>query len=266
MKLKTVVITGSARGFGLEMLKVFRENNFNCVICDVNSVEIKNAYNILSKMNYKGLVLKYNADVTKKESLIKMIDDVLKHTKKIDIWINNAGVNQDDKYIWELDENTISKLIDIDLKGTIISSNAIIPYMLKQKSGAIYNVEGYGSNDAKMPKLTLYGTAKRGVTYFTESLAKELLDKNILVGKITPGIMLTNFVKTSLGDGNKIELSEKNKKIYNILGDYPETIARYIVPKVINNCYTNVKFVWLTNARAFARFIKALFVKRDIFK
>ena len=117
-----------------------------------------------------------------------------------------------------------------------------------------------------MPKLTLYGTAKRGVTYFTESLAKELLDKLILVGKITPGIMLTNFVKTSLGDGEKIKMSEKNKKIYNILGDYPETIAEYIVPKVINNQYTNVKFAWLTNTRAFGRFIKAMFVKRDIFK
>lgn len=195
-----------------------------------------------------------------------MIDDVISKTKTIDIWINNAGVNQPDKYIWELDDNSISKLIDIDLKGTIIASNTIIPYMLKQKHGAIYNVEGYGSNDAKMPKLTLYGTAKRGVTYFTESLAKELLDKFILVGKITPGIMLTNFVKTSLGDGEKIKMSEKNKKIYNILGDYPETIAEYIVPKVINNQYTNVKFAWLTNTRAFGRFIKAMFVKRDIFK
>ena len=264
--MKTVVITGSARGFGLEMLKIFRRHNFNCVICDVNDNEIENAYKLLNEMKYDGIVLKYHCDVTKKESLIKMIDDVINNTKTIDIWINNAGVNQSDKYIWELDENTINKLIDIDLKGTIISSNAIIPYMLKQGFGAIYNVEGHGSNDAKIPKLTLYGTAKRGVTYFTESLAKELMDKKILVGKITPGIMLTNFVKTSLGDGEKIEMTEKNKRIYNILGDYPETIAEYIVPKVINNCYTNVKFAWLTNTRAFKRFIKALFVKRDIFK
>ena len=264
--MKTVVITGSARGFGLEMLKVFRKNNFNCVICDINDFEIDNAYRTLNNMNYNGVVLKYNADVTNKESMESMINDVLNVTKTIDIWINNAGVNQTDNYIWELEENTINKLIDIDLKGTILASNTIIPFMLKQGYGAIYNVEGFGSDDSKLPKLTLYGTAKRGVTYFTESLAKELLDKKILVGKITPGIMLTNFVNTSLGDGEKIEISEKNKKIYNILGDYPETIAEYIVPKVINNHYTNVKFAWLTKSRAFARFIKALFVKRNIFK
>lgn len=264
--MKTVVITGSARGFGLEMLKVFRKNNFNCVILDINKEELNNAYKILNEMNYKGIVLKYICDVTDKKSLEKMIKDIYKNVKTIDIWINNAGVNQADKYIWELDEKDISRLIDIDLKGTIISCNTIIPYMLKQKFGAIYNVEGYGSNDAKMPKLTLYGTAKRGVTYFTESLVKELKDTKVIIGKITPGIMLTNFISTSLGDGEKIEISEKNKKIYNILGDYPETIAEYIVPKVINNIYTNVKFVWLTNTRATGRFFKALFVKRNIFK
>lgn len=264
--MKTVVITGSARGFGYEMLRVFRENNFNCIICDINKESLKEAKNKLEKMQYSGKVLSYQVDITKQEELTKMIENILKEVKTIDIWINNAGINQPDKYLWELDENTINRLIDVDLKGTMLASNVIIPYMLKQGYGAIYNVEGHGSNDAKIPKLTLYGTAKRGVTYFTESLAKELLDKNIIVGKITPGIMLTNFISTSLGDGDKIELTEKNKKIYNILGDYPETIAEYIVPKIINNKYTNVKFAWLTNRRAFARFIKAMFVKRDIFK
>ncbi len=264
--MKTVVITGSARGFGLEMMKEFRKYNFNCVLCDINDEELKNGYNEVININGNGKVLSFVMDVTKKEDVIKLINNTLNEVNSIDIWINNAGVNQADKYFWELDENSINKLIDIDLKGTMICSNSIIPYMLKQNSGAIYNVEGYGSNDAKMPKLTLYGTAKRGLTYFTESLAKEVDNTNIIVGKITPGIMLTNFVKTSLGDGEKIIMSEKNKKIYNILGDYPETIAKFIVPKVINNNKNNVKFVWLTNFKAFTRFIGAIFKKRDIFK
>ena len=165
-----------------------------------------------------------------------------------------------------LTEDEVDKMIDIDLKGTIMASIYAMKILSKQNSGSIYTVEGHGSNDATIDKLTVYGTAKRGVTYFTESLAHELKPYNITVGKITPGIMITNFIKTSLGDGEKIKLDEKTKKIYNILGDYPETIAKYIVPKVINNCYTNVKFAWLTKSRAFARFIKAMFVKRDIFK
>jgi len=264
--MKTVVITGSARGFGFEMIKIFKQNNFNCVILDVNKEELAKAYKLLSLEKGDGKVLAYVVDVTKIDQIKNMIDEVLKQVSTIDIWINNAGVNQADKYFWELDDYSINKLIDIDLKGTMLASNAIIPYMLNQKSGAIYNVEGHGSNDAKIPKLTLYGTAKRGLTYFTESLAKELENTNVIVGKITPGIMLTNFVKTSLGDGEKIELTNSNKKIYNILGDYPETIASYIVPKVINNKKNNAKFVWLTNSKAFKRFLMAMIKKGDIFK
>ena len=92
--------------------------------------------------------------------------------------------------------------------------------MINQKYGAIYNVEGHGSNNATIDKLTVYGTAKRGVTYFTESLAHELKPYNITVGKITPGIMITNFIYHSLGDGKELQIDDKTKKIYNILGDY----------------------------------------------
>ena len=94
--MKTVVITGSARGFGLEMLKNFRENSYNTVICDINETALKEAEDILGKMNYKGKVFSYKVDVTKEEDLNKMIKDLLTKVKTIDVWINNAGVNQPD--------------------------------------------------------------------------------------------------------------------------------------------------------------------------
>ena len=78
--------------------------------------------------------------------------------------------------------------------------------------------------------------------------------------------MITNFITTALGNGEKIELPEKTKKVYNILGDYPKTIANYIVPRVINNTKNNAKIVWLTNRKAFFRFMSAGFSKRDFFK
>ena len=142
-----------------------------------------------------------------------------------------------------------------------------MPIMIKQKSGQIFNVEGYGSNDAKMLGLSLYGTSKRAITYFTEALALENkeLNTNVLIGKITPGIMITNFITTALGNGEKIELDEKTKKVYNILGDYPETIAEFMVEKIINNKKNNVQFTWLTGGRAAWRFMTAGFNKRDFF-
>ncbi len=266
--MKTVVVTGSARGFGFELIKLFRQNGFNVVLCDVSKEALKIAKEKLESISSPGKILDFQTDITKEDEVLKLIEGTLSKTKKIDIWINNAGVNQPNKPIWQLDSNVINRLIDIDLKGAIICSKLIMQVMIKQKSGQIYNVEGHGSNDAKILGLSLYGTSKRAITYFTESLAYEAEKENtnVLIGKITPGIMITNFIRTSLGDGEKIELDEKTKKVYNILGDYPETIAKFMVGRIINNKKNNVKFAWLTNKRAAFRFMTSMFNKRDFFK
>lgn len=265
--MKTVVITGSARGFGYAMIELFRKREFNVVVCDVNEEALSEAKEKLNKMDNKGKVLVYKVDITKENEVQEMIDKIVKETDTIDIWINNAGVNQTNVPIWEVEEKVIDRLIDVDLKGTIICSKLIMNVMKKQRSGQIFNVEGHGSNDATITGLSIYGTSKRAVTYFTEALAHESeeLGTGVMIGKITPGIMITNFITTSLGDGDKFELDEKTKKVYNILGDYPETIAEYMVDRIINNKKNNAKIVWLSNGRAAWRFMTSGFNKRDFF-
>jgi len=159
-------------------------------------------------------------------------------------------------------------ILDVDLKGTIIASKLIMEEMIVQKSGAIYNIEGYGSNDAKMLGLSIYGTSKRAITYFTEALAKESEEKNtgVIVGKLSPGIMITDFITNSLGNKGKIELSEKTKKVYNILGDYPDVVAKFLVNGILKNTKNNAKIEWLTPCKAAWRFMTASFNKRDFFK
>lgn len=266
--MKTVVVTGSARGFGYAFLELFKERNFNVVVCDINEKSLEEAKEKLNQIKGEGQVLSYRCDITNLEEVNAMIQNILTVVPTIDIWINNAGVNQTSTPIWETDEKVIDRLIDIDLKGTILCSKAIVPIMKKQGFGQIYNVEGHGSNDATITGLSIYGTSKRAVTYFTETLAHECkeLCPGVLVGKITPGIMITNFIHTSLGDGETISLDEKTKKVYNILGDYPETIAKYMVDKIIQNKKNNVKFTWLTNRKAAWRFLTSSFHRRDFFK
>ncbi len=112
----------------------------------------------------------------------------------------------------------------------------------------------------------MYGTSKRAVTYFTESLALESKEKEtgVIIGKLSPGIMITKFTTHSLGN-DAIKLSEKTKKVYNILGDTPETVGKYLVDKMVSNTKNNVKINWLTNAKAFIRFLTAGFNKRNFF-
>ena len=148
----------------------------------------------------------------------------------------------------------------------MIASKLIMEEMIKQENGAIYNVEGHGSNDAVIPGLSIYGTAKRGVTYFTNALAKEIENRkvDIMVGKLAPGIMITDFVVNAFRD-KKIELSKKNKQVYNILGDYPDVVANFLVNRMISNTDNNVRINWLTNRKAAFRFMSSFIRKRDFF-
>ena len=268
--MKTVVITGSARGFGLCQAKKFKELGFNTVISDVNEENLSKALNELNeinKENTKAIMVK--CDVTKVDDLENLYQEAEKGFGSVDIWINNAGVNSPNKPVYELTEKEISFILEVDLKGTIYGSKVAFSHMIKQGYGKIYNVEGYGSNDAMMLGLTMYGTAKRAVTYFTRSLAKEskeLTDGKVKVCRLAPGIMITEFITHANGDKTKIELSEKTKKIYNILGDYPETIVDYVVPRMIKNEKNDKQILWLTNSRAFMRFMTCGFKKRNFFE
>ena len=266
--MKTVVITGSARGLGYEMAKVFKQNNFNVIISDLNLENLKKAKENLDSLIQTGNVELCVCDVTKTSDITNLINFAKEKYKDIDIWINNAGVNQPEKAIWELTEDEINTVINVDLKGTIMASNLIMQEMIKNKKGAIYNIEGYGSNDAMMLGLSIYGTSKRAITYFTEALAKESEERKtgVIVGKLSPGIMITDFITNALGNKQKINLSEKTKKVYNILGDYPDVVANYLVKEMITNTKNNAKIEWLTNKKAAWRFMTATFNKRDFFK
>ena len=265
--MKTVVITGSARGLGLNMARLFRKHGYNVVISDLKEENLINAKKELENTEAEGKVLYKVCDVSSLNDLENLMTFAIGEFKTVDIWINNAGVNQPQKAIWELTENEINKIIDVDLKGTVYGSKVAMEYMSKNHSGAIYNIEGYGSNDAHMLGLNMYGTSKRAVTYFTESLAQEAEEKKtgVIVGKLSPGIMITEFTTHSLGN-DAMELSDKTKKVYNILGDTPETVAKFLVKAMIKNTKNNVKINWLTNRKAFGRFLTAGFNKRNFFE
>jgi len=266
--MKTVVITGSARGLGLEMAKVFRKNNLNVVISDLNKEKLELAKKDLETIKSDSKVEICVCDVTKSSDITNLIQFTKKEFNNIDIWINNAGVNQPEKPIWELTEKEIDLVLNVDLKGAIIGSKLVMEEMIKQNSGAIYNIEGYGSNDAKMLGLSIYGTSKRAITYFTEALAKESDERNtnVIIGKLSPGIMITDFITNSLENKEKINLSEKTKKVYNILGDYPDVVALFLVNGILKNNKNNAKIEWLTTKKAAWRFMTAVFNKRDFFK
>ena len=267
--MKTVVITGSTRGLGFEMAKRFRAADWNLVVNGVNEARLDAAVEALRALPGAGAVEGKRGSVASAEELQALADFAAGRFGAVDIWINNAGVNQPMKAVWELSEQEIDAILDIDLRGAILGSRAAVRQMEQQPEGGyLYNLEGYGSNDAMMLGLNLYGTSKRAVTHFTQALAKELAERGgkVKAGRLSPGIMITDFTVKALGGAESIALPEKTKKVYNILGDYPDVVAEHLVKGMLENTKNNAHIEWLTSGKAAWRFMTAAFNKRDFFK
>lgn len=263
--MKTVVITGSTRGLGFEMAKQFRSRGYNVVLCGTRKETVEEALVALSKLPGEGKVCGRTCDVSKREDVAALADLAVTECGGIDVWINNAGVNQSHAYFWELSEQEVDLLLKTDLKGAVNGTAEAVRRM-SGKGGVIYNVEGMGSNDAFQTFFSLYGTAKRGMTYFTDAAAREVAEKKlpVIIGKLSPGIMITDFLTSANGKKGQTVLDEKTKKVYNILGDRPDTIAAFLVEKMEKNKKNGVRIEWLTGRKAAWRFMTAGITKRKV--
>jgi short-subunit dehydrogenase len=91
-----------------------------------------------------------------------------------------------------------------------------------------------------------------------KGLAKELEGTGVLAGRLSPGMMLTDFItKTPDGEQSEVIMDEKFKKVFNILADKPETVAKFFIPRILSNKKNDALIAWLTNTRMAWRFMTA---------
>lgn len=107
--MKTVVITGSTRGLGYEMAKVFLRNDWNVVINGVNENRLNHAVESLNELKSKSDILGVLGNIANPEDIQNLMSNAVSQFGAVDIWINNAGVNQPSKAIWELKDSEILK-------------------------------------------------------------------------------------------------------------------------------------------------------------
>ncbi len=254
--MKSVVITGSTRGIGLSMAREFMRAGCNVTISGRHEVLSEAARSALSP--FEGKYIYVPCNVQEKANLQKLWDVSFTQWDGIDIWINNAGQNAPYMFLWETGETYTENTIKTNITGAIFGSQIAAAGMLKQGYGAIYSMEGLGSNNMIQPKTILYGTTKHVLTYFMKGLAKELEGTGVIAGRLSPGMMLTDFItKTPDGMQSEVISDEKFRKLFNILADKPETVAKFFIPRIINNTENDAQIVWLTNRKAAWRFMTA---------
>lgn len=263
--MKYVVISGSTRGIGWAMALEFLRAGCCVTLSGRGESLSEEAQETLSAFADKFIYLPCN--VQEKAQLQRLWDRSLEQWGRIDIWINNAGQNTPHKPAWETGESHTRNLIETNLLGLIFGAQVAAAGMLKQGHGAIYSMEGLGSNNMIQPKTILYGTTKHALTYFMKGLAQELEGSGVIAGRLSPGMMLTDFItKTTDGEPSEVIEDVKFKKIFNILADKPETVARFFIPRMLSNTRNDAQIAWLSNRKAAWRFMTAASRKGRLIK
>ncbi len=263
LPMKTVVITGSTRGIGFGLANEFLQRGCKVIVSGRTQEACDKAVAELSAKHKAENIFAVPCDVTKYEDNQNLWNKSAEKFGKIDVWINNAGISNAYIPFWEVTPETVKNVTDTNMLGAMNGSHVALKEMIKQGSGELYNMYGFGSDGRKADGLTLYGATKYGLKYLTEALTKEAKDTSVKVGSLSPGIVLTDLWD-DLYEGMP-ERKEKSKKIVNILGDKVETVTPYLAEKVLENDQTGAKIAWLTGPKAFWRFATAAFNKRNLF-
>ena len=261
--LKNVVITGSTRGIGLAMAREFLLAGCQVTLSGRGAVLPQETLKALHP--YADRWIYHPCNVQSKTGLQSLWDQSVGRWGSVDIWINNAGQNAPHAFAHETDEEYVRNVIATNLTGMILGSQVAAGGMIAQGHGAIYSMEGLGSNNMIQPRAVLYGTTKHALTYFMRGLAKELAGTGVLAGRLSPGMMLTDFItKTPDGQAAAIEHDERFRKVFNILADRPEIVASFFIPRMLENKKNDAHIVWLTSVKAALRFMSAPLAKRKI--
>ncbi|WP_335967109.1 SDR family NAD(P)-dependent oxidoreductase [Galbibacter sp. PAP.153] len=191
MKNKIALITGATSGIGRATAKVFANNNIDLILCGRRTDRLENLRLELSTF-VKVHILQF--DVRDKDTVLEAIKTLPEEFKKINILINNAGNAHGLSPIDKGDIDDWDAMMDINVKGLLYVSKAVIPGMVQQKSGHIINI-GSTAGKEVYPGGNVYCASKHAVDAINQGMRIDLHAHGIRVGAVNPGLVETEFSK-----------------------------------------------------------------------
>ena len=189
---KTVLITGSSRGIGREIAKLFAKNNYNVVInYNKSEKEAKELLEELTKENYSVRIFK--ADVSNVDEANALVNYTIGQFEKIDVLINNAGISRFNIFT-DISYDEWHEVMNANLNSAFYVTKKALQYMLPEKCGKIINISSMWGLVGSANEVH-YSTSKAALIGMTKALAKELGPSNIQVNAIAPGVIETDMLK-----------------------------------------------------------------------
>ena len=228
---KTALITGATSGIGRATAHEFAKHGINLVLCGRRQKRLESVKDALSKTTNVHIL---NFDVSDKDKTFEAIASLPKNFSNIDILINNAGNAHGLDPIETGDTEDWDAMLDINVKGLLYVSKAVIPGMTERKFGQIINI-GSSAGKEVYPKGNVYCASKHAVLAITEGMRLDLNSYGIKVGAINPGLVETEFSHVRFKGG---KAADNVYKGYNAL--QPEDVAEVIYFAVSRPAHVNI--------------------------
>ncbi len=217
---KNAIVTGAARGIGKTIALKLAASGLDVAVSDVLADEARETAEELKSLGVRSMAV--TADVSRPGDVETLIKTTIEQWGSVDYLVNNAGVTRDNLAI-RMSEQEWDMVLDINLKGTFLCSQAAAKAMMKQRFGRIVNIASV-SGILGTPGQANYASSKAGIIALTKTFARELGKRNITVNAVAPGFVLTEMTE-------KLPDKVKEEYIANIplkRAGIPEDIAEAV--------------------------------------
>ena len=189
---QVAIVTGAGQGMGAAMAKLIAEEGGQVVVSDINQEKASVIADEISETETQALAVR--ADVTREEDVQAMVETTIEHYGTISILVNNAGILYPTR-IEQITRAEWDRVLEVNLTGTFLCSQAVLKTMKKNRYGRIVNMSSSAGRSVSTLGGAHYTAAKAGVLGLSRALAKEVAPFGITVNAICPGLIDTEMVQ-----------------------------------------------------------------------
>ena len=234
---RVAIVTGSGQGIGREIALMLAEQGASLVISDVNATTAKEVAAEIEAKNGKSIAIPVNVTVAAEVS--KLVEQTLSSFGHIDILVNNAGITRDG-LLMRMSESDWDLVLNINLKGAFICTQAVLRHMIRQRWGRIVNIASVVGLTGNAGQAN-YAASKAGLIGLAKTTAREVASRGITVNAVAPGFIDTGMTQ-KLSENVKQEfLKQIPLGFFGLPKDVAYAVAflvseeaRYITGQVIN--------------------------------
>ena len=221
---KVCLITGAGSGIGQASAKLFAREGARVVVADVDDRGAKSTVTAIRRAG--GEAVAEHVDVTDEAETVALAGRVAKRFKRIDVLFNNAGISGVGDVL-ETDPELFDRVMGVNVRGVYLMSRAVVPFMIKQRSGSIINMSS-SIAEIGLARRVSYAASKGAVLSMTRSMQVDVAPHGIRVNALLPGTILTPFVerylKEAYADPEEGYASIRKRQLGSELGK-PDDVA-----------------------------------------